>query len=350
MAANMMMELLRNIQRDLADQKDYVTLHCKNLQVVHTTINEKFNLMEQKLNQLEMDNQKQQAILKKLEVQVKKNNTLLFGNDIGIEFEDETATCKENDANDETDKIEKNEASQFQTLNKECLLEQPNRQVDVIQHEDVPISQNYLSAEKVWQLRGKLKKMMPAEMSTYEDQINELKSQLKEMKEKHQSEINEMRNLIQKMEAENETHIKKTSVSVAQQKRETIQIPSYLRPAELTVINTELKKIGEKYQETNFPNIEIVQDKSFDSHPVIEQLMNNYKGVVAIDRLTDKAIYIDTSIRWEKWEPPVVHQLRNRPHMTLCDFIEVNWEAIQNASGILKAFSSYRFYADISDK
>ncbi|XP_063539782.1 uncharacterized protein LOC134748879 [Cydia strobilella] len=385
MAANMMMKVLRTIQLDLAEQKDYI----KNLHVVYTNINEKFNLMEGKLNQ-------HQATMEKLEEEVRKNNTLLFGNGnnvSGIERDDTTMTCEELDTNDvsvRTGKnIENDEARQLQILNKEPLLEQTNWQgednnknngfqrsdsgsnvkdsitgdmreikelfadfvqsgkrffeetVPPVRQKEDPISQTYFIPEQISQLNGEFKQMM-SEAPTYEEQIKNLDSQLNEIREKYQSQMNEMRELVKIIETEGKMPTKKTATSVPQQKPETIQIPSYSRLREIRELNAELKKITEKYQETNIPNIEVVHDTSLHTHPVMKAL-EQHKGVALINFIDSKIIYID----YHLFQPSLIEQLKDKPDMTLEECLKDNWGSIKDANG-LPLHTRCHFYTRIN--
>ncbi|XP_061719719.1 uncharacterized protein LOC133526891 [Cydia pomonella] len=103
MAANIM-EMLKQIQRDLAHQKEYI----RNLNLAKKNLKEKYNIIEGKITDLDMkieqQNIGQQQVLetmKRLEQEIKKNNRALFGS-VGTEIniEDKTSMSYMSDLGD----------------------------------------------------------------------------------------------------------------------------------------------------------------------------------------------------------------------------------------------------------
>lgn len=333
MAANIMVEVLKQLQRDITDQKDYM----RNLHVIHRNINEKFNIMSEKMTELDNKVDKQQLTLERLEQLVLKNNKLLFGNDETEISLNDLAVLADKPALDKMTDLEErpNKSSECKDINQnplkgeeECNCNDDNKNNDwihvsgsdkdkeLIPNEVIETMDNTeaykqkivqisptLSTEEITNLAKDLKQIM------YD--VREIKEFLKETIKKATSEDADSADTIKILDKEtpignqeaspksptdfNNEHISQLDSNIKQmmseisaikeetdedvrlaspiREQEIVQIsPTYFSADQLRLLNAALKETIEKYENANvLPVIQVIQGSAHD-HQVIKEL------------------------------------------------------------------------------
>ncbi|XP_063539889.1 uncharacterized protein LOC134748953 [Cydia strobilella] len=263
MAANIM-EMLRQIQRDLADQKDYM----RNLHVINRDLKEKLNLMDERTTDLP----KVLVAINRLEQQVKKNNMILYGNDETEIISEGTIMPYKSHIDDEekaeflgrisensTENTEVTELYPSKVKLKEELngndesknddhIETPEFTTDELG--EIISKEMHETKQPIRILNCPFCKQDAAEkFTTYinSDQTQKLEDILNRITDLYQSDMKDLRQSMKHLEATIKMFTEEAVSTVRQQ--ETIQnTPTYFTTEQISQINAVLKRITDSNQ------------------------------------------------------------------------------------------------------